>query len=350
MNDESYQYINDEMTGGTVLSTRLAWCLDHPRDQVEVYVCLYRIVKKKRGARGFLSFLMEKVGDQYTMPSFIHSCADDVEDVVDEDEDDDAVDNSLKGKCIQTLVDVRYLQQDLATNAQTTLGYKGLVANGNVVFALFNADELEQTFSKSSPKSRGRCLWVILDEILRRNSVNGVPVDPVIIDMFVRNPILGKLNVAGKPIDPPRQLYLVVVNPETEEPRCHQRGCRNAVMELPHRFAHQFDKRYLLTETPLSSPAASSGESEWIRYAAFIDKPTYVFDRETATPEKRTHYADLINKYSHALEINKDDEDDRIELHRNIPCISFTDRIGSHPPVDVWGVNHRRQFVDIDED
>ena len=383
-----YEYLTDEMTGGTVLSTRLDWCIDNPDEDVMVYVCLYRIVKRKKQNRAFLSFWMEKSGGQYTFPSFVYSAHHSEMD----DEEEEEVDMSLKLACIEKLVDVRSLQQDLATNGRATLGYKGLVcggnvvfakgnsvfaegnsvfaegnsvfaegnsvfAKGNVVFAIFDADELEKTFSqsksssKSVSKSSRKCAWVILDEILRRKSVHGLPVDPVITEMFQKNPILQKLKSEGQPVEPPHQLYLVVVDPDAEEPyTTHSFHKRNAVMELPHRFADRFDNRFLLTEHPLGFNP-SGQEPEWIRYAAFLEKPAYVFDRETITPQKREHYADLINKYSHEWDpIESTDDNEWSRDHRNVPCISLSDRIGSHPLVDAWGLTHRNQFVRIDEE
>jgi len=344
--DHPIQYLNDDMTGNTVLSTQLEWCLDTPYDSVTVYVCLYRLAYGKKRTRPFLSFWMEKSGDQYTFPAFTYSLADNEDE--DEDEDEDAIDNSLKLACIRKLVDLRSLEQDLATCEHTTLGYKGLVSDKDVVFAVFDADELEKTFSSSRPRQK-KCTWVILDEILRRKSVNGVAVDPAVTRMFQKHPILGKLRYNGQPIETPRQLYLVVVDPDTEESYTrHAHHARPAILELPHRFEAQFDQRFLLTETPLADDSAP--QNPWTRYAAFIDQPVYVFDRETTTPEKRKQYADLIHKYSHTLEELEHDDEERMASNRRIPCISFSDRIGAHPPVDMWGLTQRNRFVEIAEE
>jgi len=353
-----YEYLNDEMTGGTVLSTRLDWCVENPGEPVLVYVCLYRVVKR---GKGYLSFWMEKSEGQYTFPSFVYSCDKYSYDDDDSDSDDDG-DGDLKLACLEKILDVRSLQQDLATNGRSTLGYKGLVSSPigktSIAFAVFDADELEKTFSKSSTQSSRRCTWVILDEILRRKSVHRTPIDPVITEMFEKNPVLQKLRHNGHVVDPPRQLYLVVVDPDAEEPyTTHTRGKRNAIMELSHRFADRFDNRFLLTEQPLdlrSSGQRPSGlqpseNPEWRRYAAFIDKPVYVFDRETATPSKQALYRDLINKYSHKWEEIESTDDDGSPEHQNVPCISLSDRIGSHPLADAWGFAHRKQFVEIDE-
>jgi hypothetical protein len=212
-----------------------------------------------------------------------------------------------------------------------------------------------------------------LDEILRRKSVHRTPIDPVITEMFEKNPVLQKLRHNGHVVDPPRQLYLVVVDPDAEEPyTTHTRGKRNAIMELSHRFADRFDNRFLLTEQPLgqrpsglqpsglqpsdlrsldlqSSGLQPSENPEWRRYAAFVEKPVYVFDRETATPSKQALYRDLINKYSHKWEEIESTDDDGSPEHQNVPCISLSDRIGSHPLADAWGFAHRKQFVEIDE-
>ena len=349
---DEVNYLNDEMTGRTMLSTRLDWCVDHPDEDVFVSVCLYRIVKRKKQNRAFLSFLMEKSGDEYTFPSFVYSPQNE-----DSDSDSEDPDQSLKLACIEKLVDIRSLQQDLATSGRATLGYKGLVANKNHVFAVFDADELEKTFSKSSGKSKRRCVWAILDEIVRRKSVNGVPVDPQITEMFQKNPLLQKLGKNGEPIAPPRQLYLVVVNPDADENpyRSHIRNQPSAIMELPHRFADRFDKRFLLTEQPLSetplveTPSEPDRHPEWIRYAAFIEKPVYVFDRETITPQKQSHFADLINKYSHDWDEIEQTDEPSFD-YRNVQCISLSDRIGKHPMMDAWGLSRREQFVPIDEE
>lgn len=340
-----YSFLEDESVGRTILSTHLAWCLDHPHKLVHVYVCLYR--RNSSTVDGvpveYVSFFMEKSGDKYTFPSFTYRCSDTIEDAGSDYESDsdseDRVDNSLKTKCLQKMLDIHEVKHHLDIHSHHPnrgFGYMGLVSDGNSVFAVFDGDVLIEK------RSEKRSVWAITDEIVHKKSVRGIHIDPVIVRMFHKHPELWSIKFNGVSIDPPKQMYSVLDSHTMKLEDVHYPA--HGKMAIPYKYSDQFGDRYMYTEGLNEVP--NETEQSYKRYAVFIYQPTHVFSRDTYRPDQ---HLPLINKHSYNFMEEERDDDETIEFHRKIPMISFYD---THPGTGgrpTWGLTSPSLAKEIDE-
>jgi len=326
-------------------------------NKVQVYVCMYfrseMYIPVESNIMStlpieYLSFFMENTG-KYTFPSFEYKCNQG------ESEDDDPDANLLKTACIEKILRVRSMEQKHLANFED-VGYKGFISHNKNVFVFFDSAKFEKHF-KPSKQERYHTneagydtAWVIVDELMKKKSVFGIPVDPLIIRVFMKNPIVWNIQYCGMNIVFPRNMYALISNdieeneemdystemyPQTGKTLFHMS------MPLPYSYSNIFSERYLFTYEPLPGDKSHRVPK---RYACFIHNPKSILDK-TYKPHHK-----CIKKYpENTVEnIEMEIEDiDVAEQYREIPSIYFVDKVKHHNKTEMWGFLQPTFFQEI---
>lgn len=401
VNSPLYTFLGNPEEESTVLSTNLDLCVDPlfwsvPNAKIRVYVCMYRrtrlvipVCSKVRDLFPveYLSFFMEKnERREYSFPSFSYTC---------NETDADTDENGLKSACIDHILSVRALEQkglanhmgarseyeefpraptaspleyftiseryDVSHENHTNIdtGYKGFIEDKKKVFVFFDSDKFD-TFFRTKESDNVRETWAIVDEILNKKKIIDVDIDPIIIRMFVKNPIAWNIKYDGHNVDYPRQMYaLIPTNLDdiettqeyaTETYPSNGKTLSHMSMALPYSYSDIFSDRYLFTKEPVkysareAEPEAQAVRSRIKRYACFIYNPRTILDR-TYPPHR-----DCIKKYpNNTIEnIRLEAEDDEMaEDIRETPCIVFVDKFGQRRRSTVWGFLQYTYFREL---
>ena len=251
-------------------------------------------------------------------------------------------------------------------------GYHGMIRHENSVFVFFDMSVIELSFLTSPTHYETHsAVWAVVDEIVRKHSVFHIPIDPTIVDLFDKNPMLWNISHEGTTLSFPRAMYSVVPsgfdnrhidaddidalyeNVETPDYKTATytttRKSKPSIISAPILpFAHSdlFAERFLFTDKPIPSvnsiPHFENGLPTYKRFVVFIYNPKFLFS------EKFKSHRKWINDYPQNFVENMDEEDDEtIESYRSIPCICFSQKLQHHKPVEIWGVIHDDLFSEI---
>lgn len=375
----------------SLLSTNLESNLgDSQTTDIRVSICLFRKnihtvlrqvedlqnPKKQPLDLEYLSYYMDKKPDNhFGFPSFMY-LLDDYRMLDDQDEDVDP----FKEGCIEHILNlfsmeqIKHSRHPKNTDKYNAIdfGYHGMIRHEDTVYVFFNMSAIEQSFQTSPAHYETHtATWVVVDEIVRKQSVFHIPIDPTIVDLFTKNPMLWNINHEGTSLSFPRAMYSVVPSgfgnrhidaddidalyENVEMPDYKTATYKSTKKSKPSiiaapilPFAHSdlFAERFLFTDKPIPShnsiPHFENGLPTYKRFVVFIYNPKFIFSKKFKSHHK------WINDYPQNFVENMDEEDDEtIESYRSIPCICFSQKLKHHKPVEIWGVIHDDLFAEI---
>jgi hypothetical protein len=261
---------------------------------------------------------------------------------------------------------------------RSSVGVRGITEEdlSSKVIVFFDMNTIEQSFRTSPTHYETHpAVWAVVDEIVRKQSVFHIPINPSIVELFKKNPRLWNISHEGTTLAFPRAMYSVVPsitenrhidaddidalyeNVETPDYKTatyttHRKSTQSIIAAPILPFAHSdlFAERFLFTDKPIPSNAHShfeNGLPKYKRFVVFIYNPKFIFSEKFKTHHQwKTKYPN--NFVENMEEESKDPEnDDIIEGYRNIPCICFSQKLQHHKPVEIWGVIHDDLFSEI---
>ena len=340
----------------------------------------------------YLSYYMDKKNDnQFGFPLFTYQ----LDDYRVQEEDDEDVD-PFKEACIEHIMklfsmehikhsrnkknkrhkQIHNTKRDHLNPISIDFGYHGMIRHENFVYVFFDMNTIEQSFRTSPTHYETHpAVWAVVDEIVRKQSVFHIPINPSIVELFNKNPMLWNISHEGTTLSFPRAMYNVVPsgfdnrhidaddidalyeNVETPDYKTatyttHRKSTQSIIAAPILPFAHSdlFAERFLFTDKPIPSNAHShfeNGLPKYKRFVVFIYNPKFIFSEKFKTHHQwKTKYPN--NFVENMEEESKDPEnDDIIEGYRNIPCICFSQKLQHHKPVEIWGVIHDDLFSEI---
>jgi hypothetical protein len=383
----------------SLLSTNLESNLgDSQKTDIRVSICLFRKnihtvlrevedlqnPKKQSVDLEYLSYYMDKKdgNNHFGFPSFMY-LLDDYRMLDDQDEDVD----TFKEACIEHILNLFSMEQikhsrktknkdknNHRTQSYNAIdfGYHGMIRHDDDVYVFFNMSAIEQSFQTSPTHYESHpAVWAVVDEIVRKQSVFHIPINPSIVDLFTKNPMLWNITHEGTSISFPRAMYNVVPsgldnrhidaedidelyeNVETPDYKTatytttRKSKPSNIIAPiLPFAHSDLFAERFLFTDKPIPShntiPHFDNGLPKYKRFVVFIYNPKFLFSKKFKSHRK------WINDYPQNFVENMDEDDDEtVESYRQIPCICFSQKLKHHKPVELWGVIHDDLFAEI---
>jgi hypothetical protein len=345
----------------------------------------------------------KKTDNHFGFPSFTYQL-DDYRMLDDQDEDVDP----FKEACIEHILNLFSMEQ-IKHSRKTKkdkhnaidFGYHGMIRHEDTVYVFFNMSAIEQSFQTSPAHYETHpVVWAVVDEIVRKQSVFHIPINPSIVDLFTKNPMLWNITHEGTSLSFPRAMYNVVpsglrqvqsealVKQRTKDLKDYPEKIylRRIIdnhhidaddieelyenVEMPDYktatytttrkskpsniiapilpFAHSdlFAERFLFTDKSIPShnsiPHFENGLPKYKRFVVFIYNPKFLFSKKFKSHHK------WINDYPQNFVENMDEEDDEtVESYRQIPCICFSQKLKHHKPIELWGVIHDDLFSEI---
>lgn len=370
--------IPDSTKNSTPNSTQ--YSIQNSKKDIQVSLCLYRQNehsvftndnKTESIPIEFLSYYMELSDKhEFGFPSFTYHL-DDVHD----DPDDEDVD-PFKETCIENILRIFAMEQIPRSrsvtpdNMKVNFGYRGMVTHENRLFVFFNMNVIEQFFRPAKTHYvKHPCVWAVVDEIVKKHSIFSINIEPQIVELFIKRPMVWNISHDGIPLAFPRAMYSVVPSAEhhkekekhNTEHKDHKdetydyktavyspslsKKSRVKVPSLPFAHSDLFAERFLFTSKPIPSANPSqleNGLPAYKRYVVFLYHPKFLFSQKYKSHQK------WLNDYPQNFVENMDPEDDdQVEEYRNIPCICFSQKLKHHKVTEFWGLLHDDLFAEI---
>jgi hypothetical protein len=297
----AYSYLDD-----SPLHTLFDMCHDtEPGKTFKVYLYLYQI--NSSCSLPFIESIFIEQGNTMCFPSFDYHCIH-LEDSEESDEDTQT-NIHFNNSCMESILP--FLQEGEQPNRMI---YKGFLSyNETTLFAVFDLTE-----QPIKPNSIG-----IMDEIINKQSILGISIDPIIHDFFTKFSFMKYiLSGSGSHIDMPIQLYIYNMTTNTNNGIFIQKD-NSELGELLGKINER-------------------STSSW--FGSF-----YYFSREPITPTKRRHavfLSDLHDSLYIVRDINTIDENiknDYRERCYHSPMIYFM-----KDGIEMYCIKSFTQFCEIE--
>ncbi len=198
-----------------------------PKNIYEIRLCMYALNESCRDDNDqimpFLQFLMKtdiSVDDGqslYTFASFDYECLENGTGEDSEDSEDSPTNVQFLNQCYSQMLDI--LKADSLIheqNIQLADLYKGMVEHENAIYVVFDCSQFIKmpiqipslrnsvnslaTAELPSPEISQNHVWAVIDELLYKRSIMGIPVDDSIVDFFKQNQYMTYIHWEDKPI------------------------------------------------------------------------------------------------------------------------------------------------------
>lgn len=274
---------------GNDLHSEIDWCVTDASQPIVVHLCIYRLNRKSCRViydeqnvvfdpTPFLQFVVEYQSldekspdrtEMYTFPLMNYECI--------------SGDNSthFEDACIMHAIETLHMEQ--IPGASDAIAYKGFVMHNKHIFAVIDYDELSKQFRPSEQSSPP--MLAIVDELVLRKRILGVPVDPNVSSMFETNEYMWNIDSEDEHIHIPLCLYRCeLINGESynDSYSRHPMYENTRVSDpAPLRFIGDekiehplYGNIYVFSKEPLLDVESKPDKSpHYQRYAVFLSEP-----------------------------------------------------------------------------
>jgi len=284
----------------------LSRVLEHDLNKsLTVHFLLYKKIDEL--AIPFLEFYFEKKNDLYCFPSItidfseknedpnkIPETIEPIEEIEQKGGDDDNEEFISDEKDILYDKCSPFLMELLNINSEDCFeNYKGFIeTNNNECFIVFDCTELDWI------NENDESIIAILDEIINKNSILNIPVDPKIIDLFNKYEYMKYIvDKKGHPVEIPVCLYMCEKINGINENLYYENNKKSITDESYLDIQHEhpiLGSVYLFSETPFDSIETNKLK----RHAVFIQNTLYIMNRDFPLEENIHKYKEDFNEFS----------------------------------------------------